>query len=107
MYIRKKTVKGISYAYLVESKWDKEKKQSNQVLLKYLGRFENLKLDKLTHEELSVVSKYMDEVNVKEFPMDSHISKYKIHKNKHETRIDKHQINEQKKIERTQKKMPR
>ena len=76
MYVRRKNVKGFSYAYLVESRWDKEKKQSYQVVIKYLGRLENLKLDNLTSEELAVVSKYMNtKLKVNE-NMDSHIRKY-------------------------------
>jgi hypothetical protein len=36
-YIRTKKIKGKKYAYLVESKWDKEKKTSKQKVLEYLG----------------------------------------------------------------------
>jgi len=105
MYIRKKIVKGISYAYLVESKWDKEKKQSYQVVLKYLGRFEDLKIDKLSKEELTILSKYLNEKYLKNDHMDAHIRKYTQIKNKDNNRIMKQKIAEQKKIERVQQKV--
>ena len=60
MYIRNKNVKGISYAYLVESRWDKEKKQSCQTVIKYIGSFDNLKIDKLSKDELAILSKYLN-----------------------------------------------
>ena len=37
MYLRKKNVKGMDYIYLVKSVWDKKKKTSRQVTVKYLG----------------------------------------------------------------------
>ena len=83
MYVRRKNVKGFSYAYLVESRWDKEKKQSYQVVIKYLGRLENLKLDNLTSEELATVSKYMNTKLKVNGNMDSHIRKYQQVMNKY------------------------
>lgn len=44
-YIRTKKIKGKKYAYLVESKWDKEKKTSRQKVLEYLGSVEKLTID--------------------------------------------------------------
>ena len=38
VYLRKKKVKGVDYLYLVKSLWDKEKKTSKQVTIKYLGQ---------------------------------------------------------------------
>ena len=105
MYIRNKRVKGISYAYLVESRWDKEKKQSCQVVLKYLGRFDNLKIDKLSKEELTILSKYLNEKHLKKGPMDAHIRKYKQIRNKYNEMIIKQKISEQRKIERVQQKV--
>ena len=105
MYIRKKIVKGISYAYLVESKWDKEKKQSYQVVLKYLGRFEDLKIDKLSKEELTILSKYLNEKYLKNGHMDAHIRKYAQIRNKDDNKIMKQKIAKQKKIERVQQKV--
>ena len=105
MYVRRKNVKGFSYAYLVESRWGKEKKQSYQVVIKYLGRLENLKLDNLTSEELAVVSKYMNtKLKVNE-NMDSHIRKYQQVMNKYHNKIIKQKLVEQRKIEKVQEKV--
>ena len=105
MYVRRKNVKGFSYAYLVESRWDKEKKQSYQVVIKYLGRFENLKLDKLTSEELAVVSKYMNIKLQVSGNMDSHIRKYQQLTNKNKNKMIKRKLVEQRKIEKAQEKV--
>ena len=105
MYVRRKNVKGFSYAYLVESRWDKEKKQSYQVVIKYLGRFENLKLDKLTSEELAVVSKYMNIKLQVSGNMDSHIRKYQQVTNKNKNKMIKRKLVEQRKIEKVQEKV--
>ena len=37
VYLRKKNVKGVDYIYLVKSIWDKKRKTSKQVTIKYLG----------------------------------------------------------------------
>ena len=105
MYVRRKNVKGFSYAYLVESKWDKEKKQSHQVVIKYLGRFENLKLDNLTSEELAVVSKYMNTKLKVRRNMDSHIRKYQQVMNKYQNKMINQKLVEQRKIEKVQEKV--
>ena len=105
MYIRNKKVKGISYAYLVESKWNKEKKQSCQIVIKYLGRFDNLKIDKLSKDELAILSKYLNEKHLKKDPMDSHIRKYKQINSKQNEKIMRKRIAEQRKIERAQNKV--
>ena len=105
MYIRNKKVKGISYAYLVESRWDKEKKQSSQTVVKYLGRFDNLKIDKLSKDELSILSKYLNEKQLKKDPVDSHIRKYKQINSKQNEKIMRKRIAEQRKIERAQNKV--
>tara|TARA_B100001013_G_scaffold296037_1_gene196494 strand:+ start:267 stop:677 length:411 start_codon:yes stop_codon:yes gene_type:complete len=105
MYVRRKNVKGFSYAYLVESKWDKEKKQSHQVVIKYLGRFENLKLDNLTSEELAVVSKYMNtKLQINE-NIDAHIRKYQQTMNKYRNKMINQKLVEQRKIEKVQEKV--
>ena len=105
MYVRRKNVKGFSYAYLVESRWDKEKKQSYQVVIKYLGRLENLKLDNLTSEELAAVSKYMNTKLKVNGNMDSHIRKYQQVMNKHHNKMTKQKLVEQRKIEKVQEKV--
>ena len=105
MYVRRKNVKGFSYAYLVESRWDKEKKQSYQIVTKYLGRLENLKLDNLTSEELAVVSKYMNTKLKVNGNMDSHIRKYQQVMNKYHNKMIKQKLVEQRKIEKVQEKV--
>ena len=105
MYVRRKNVKGFSYAYLVESKWDKEKKQSHQVVIKYLGRFENLKLDNLTSEELAVVSKYMNTKLKVCRNMDSHIRKYQQVMNKYQNKMINQKLVEQRKMEKMQERV--
>ena len=105
MYVRRKNVKGFSYAYLVDSKWNKEKKQSHQVVIKYLGRFENLKLDNLTSEELAVVSKYMNtKLQINE-NIDAHIRKYQQTMNKYRNKMINQKLVEQRKIEKVQEKV--
>ena len=105
MYVRRKNVKGLSYAYLVESKWDKKKKQSHQVVIKYLGRFENLKLDNLTSEELAVVSKYMNTKLKVRRNMDSHIRKYQQVMNKYQNKMINQKLVEQRKMEKMQERV--
>ena len=105
MYVRRKNVKGFSYAYLVESKWNKEKKQSHQVVIKYLGRFENLKLDNLTSEELAVVSKYMNTKLKVCRNMDSHIRKYQQVMNKYQNKMINQKLVEQRKMEKMQERV--
>ena len=105
MYVRRKNVKGLSYAYLVESKWDKKKKQSHQVVIKYLGRFENLKLDNLTSEELAVVSKYMNTKLKGRRNMDSHIRKYQQVMNKYRNKMINQKLVEQRKMEKMQERV--
>ena len=105
MYVRIKNVKGFSYAYLVESRWNKEKKQSHQVVIKYLGKFENLKLDNLTSEELAVVSKYMNAKLKVHGNMDSHIRKYQQVMNKYHNKMIKQKLGEQRKIKKVQEKV--
>ena len=44
VYIRSKKVKGIEYAYLVKSVWNKRKNTSNQQTIKYLGKASDIKI---------------------------------------------------------------
>ena len=50
VYLRKKTVKGVDYFYLVKSVWDKKRKTSRQMTLKYLGEASNVTLDDIPPE---------------------------------------------------------
>jgi methanogenic corrinoid protein MtbC1 len=50
VYIRIKKVKNINYAYLVESKWNKEKQTSQQVTRQYLGPLSQININKIPEE---------------------------------------------------------
>ncbi len=50
MYIRIKKVKNIDYAYIVESKWNKEKQTSQQITKQYLGPLSQININKITEE---------------------------------------------------------
>ena len=57
VYIRTKKVKGIEYAYLVQSKWDQKTKTSKQETIKYLG-----KVSDVTQEDIP--SQYRNEQKI-------------------------------------------
>ena len=50
VYIRIKQVKNIGYAYLVESKWNKEKQTSRQIIKQYLGPVSQININKIPKE---------------------------------------------------------
>src|SRR5829696_8201976 len=50
VYIRIKQVKNIGYAYLVESKWNKEKQTSQQIIKQYLGPASQITINKIPKE---------------------------------------------------------
>ncbi|MDF2737786.1 MAG: binding domain protein [Nitrososphaeraceae archaeon] len=50
VYIRVKKVKNINYAYLVESRWNKEKQTSQQITRQYLGPVSQINLNKIPEE---------------------------------------------------------
>lgn len=50
VYIRNKKVKGLDYAYLVQSKWDYKNSTSKQVTIKYLGKTSDINLDDIPDE---------------------------------------------------------
>ena len=50
VYIRIKQVKNIGYAYLVESKWNKEKHTSQQIIKQYLGPVSHININKIPKE---------------------------------------------------------
>lgn len=41
VFYRYKNIKGTMYAYLVQNTWNKEKKQSRQKVIRYIGRIDN------------------------------------------------------------------
>ncbi len=59
-YIRMKSIRGIKYAYLVESVWNKERKQPKQRTIKYLGRVESIDISDIPEE-------YRDDPNIIKF----------------------------------------
>ena len=50
VYLRKKKVKGVDYLYLVKSVWDKERKTSKQITIKYLGESRSVTRDDIPKE---------------------------------------------------------
>ena len=50
VYLRKKKVKGMDYLYLVKSVWDKERKTSKQITIKYLGESKSVTRDDIPIE---------------------------------------------------------
>ena len=60
VYIRNKKVKGIAYAYLVQSVWDPKKNMSRQQTIKYLG-----KASQITIEDIPV--EYRDDTKILAF----------------------------------------
>ena len=50
VYLRKKKVKGVDYLYLVKSVWDKERKTSKQLTIKYLGESKSVTRDDIPIE---------------------------------------------------------
>jgi len=62
VYIRIKKVKNINYAYLVESKWNKEKRTSQQITRQYLGPLAQISINKIPEEyrNESTIIKFLD-----------------------------------------------
>jgi methanogenic corrinoid protein MtbC1 len=50
VYIRSKKVKGIDYAYLVQSTWDPKRNMSRQQTIKYLGKASQITLEDIPEE---------------------------------------------------------
>jgi methanogenic corrinoid protein MtbC1 len=66
VYIRIKKVKNIDYAYLVESKWNKEKQTSQQITRQYLGPLSQININKIPEEyrNKSSIIKFLDSHNL-------------------------------------------
>jgi methanogenic corrinoid protein MtbC1 len=62
VYIRIKKIKNIDYAYLVESKWNKEKRTSQQITRQYLGHLSQININKIPEEyrNESAIIKFLD-----------------------------------------------
>ena len=66
VYIRIKKVKNIDYAYLVESRWSKEKRTSQQITRQYLGPLSKININKIPKEyrNESTIIKFLDSHNL-------------------------------------------
>ena len=60
VYLRKKNVKGVDYIYLVKSIWDKKRKTSKQITIKYLGESSSV-----TREDIPI--EFRDEPKINSF----------------------------------------
>jgi hypothetical protein len=50
VYIRNKRVKGIDYAYLVQSVWNHKRNTSRQRIIKYLGKASQITIEDIPEE---------------------------------------------------------
>jgi len=66
VYIRIKKIKNIDYAYLVESKWNKEKHTSQQIIKQYLGSVAQMNINKIPEEyrNESTIIKFLSSHNL-------------------------------------------
>jgi methanogenic corrinoid protein MtbC1 len=66
VYIRIKKIKNIDYAYLVESRWSKEKRTSQQITRQYLGPLSKININKVPEEyrNESAIIKFLDSHNL-------------------------------------------
>ena len=66
VYIRIKQVKNNGYAYLVESKWNKEKHTSQQIIKQYLGPVDQININKIPEEyrNESTIIKFLSSLNI-------------------------------------------
>jgi len=66
VYIRIKKVKNINYAYIVESRWNKEKRTSQQITRQYLGPLSNININKIPEEyrNESTIIKFLNSHNI-------------------------------------------
>ena len=64
VYIRKKKVKGMDYLYLVKSIWDKERKTSKQITIKYLGESRGV-----TRDDIPI--KFRDDPKINSFLLEN------------------------------------
>jgi methanogenic corrinoid protein MtbC1 len=66
VYVRIKKVKNIDYAYIVESRWNKEKRTSQQITKQYLGPLSQININKIPEEyrNKSSIIKFLDSHNL-------------------------------------------
>jgi hypothetical protein len=75
MFIRKKNVNGIEYAYLVENKYNKRKKQSRQKATKYLGKIIKLPENKAQTEAITTKESIINELIGQGFSLNKNLLK--------------------------------
>ncbi|HEX5187631.1 MAG TPA: cobalamin-dependent protein, partial [Nitrososphaeraceae archaeon] len=66
VYIRIKKVKNINYAYIVESRWNKEKRTSQQITRQYLGPLSHININKIPdkYRNESTIIKFLNFHNI-------------------------------------------
>ena len=66
VYIRIKKIKNIDYAYIVKSKWNKEKRTSQQLTKQYLGPLAKININKIPEEyrNESTIIKFLNSHNL-------------------------------------------
>ena len=67
MFIRKKVINGKEYAYLIENKYNKKKKQSRQKSTRYLGKVINLGIADRQTEASTIKEALINELTYKGF----------------------------------------
>ena len=66
VFIRIKKIKNIDYAYIVESRWNKEKRTSKQITRQYLGPLSQININKIPEEyrKQSTIIKFLGSHNL-------------------------------------------
>jgi methanogenic corrinoid protein MtbC1 len=80
VFLRHKIIKGNSYTYLVENKWNPEKKSPTQRTVKYLGKTSNIVLSDIPHQyrnSSSVITFLGSEKNTQLVDRQRHLRKLK------------------------------
>ena len=80
VFLRHKIVKGNSYTYLVENKWNSEKKTPMQKTIKYLGKTSNIILSDIPYQyrnSASVITFLGSTKNTRLVDRERHIRKLK------------------------------
>src|SRR5919206_75015 len=76
VYIRNKKVKGIDYAYLVQSVWDQKRNISRQRTIKYLGKASRITIEDIPEEYRGDTKIINERITTKTRPQESS-SEYK------------------------------
>ena len=73
MFIRKKKINNVEYAYLVENKYNKRKKQSRQKTTKYLGKIIKLPENKTQTKATTIKGSVINELIGKGFILNKNL----------------------------------